>query len=112
MSVKVEKTKNNNEVKLEITVEAAKFDEAIKTVFNKNAKYMKEEAQNLAAKKFEIENELELSKKNYKNKDKIIIKDLKKDIKLFKSKIIKMFILPQLSKIDFRFAFSRRFRLN
>ena len=39
MSVKVEKTKNNNEVKLEITVEAAKFDEAIKTVFNKNAKY-------------------------------------------------------------------------
>ena len=58
-------------------------------VFNKNAKYMKEEAQNLAAKKFEIENELELSKKNYKNKDKIIIKDLKKDIKLFKSKIKK-----------------------
>ena len=39
MNVKVEKTKNNNEVKLEITVEAAKFDEAIKTVFNKNAKY-------------------------------------------------------------------------
>ena len=39
MSVKVEKTKNNNEVKLEITVEAAKFEEAIKTVFNKNARY-------------------------------------------------------------------------
>ena len=39
MSVKVEKTKNNNEVKLEITVEAKKFDEAIKTVFDKNAKY-------------------------------------------------------------------------
>ncbi|MBE5819986.1 MAG: trigger factor [Clostridiales bacterium] len=39
MSVKVEKTENNNEVKLEFTVEAAKFDEAIKTVYNKNAKY-------------------------------------------------------------------------
>ncbi len=39
MNVKVEKTDNNNEVKLEITVEAEKFDNAIKTVFNKNAKY-------------------------------------------------------------------------
>ena len=39
MSVKVEKTENKNEVKLEFTVEAAKFDAAIKTVFNKNAKY-------------------------------------------------------------------------
>ena len=39
MNVKVEKTKNNNEVKLEITVEAQKFEESIKTVFNKNAKY-------------------------------------------------------------------------
>ena len=39
MNVKVEKTGNNNEVKLEITVEAEKFDGAIKTVFNKNAKY-------------------------------------------------------------------------
>ena len=39
MSVKVEKTENKNEVKLEFTVEAAKFDEAIKKVFNKNAKY-------------------------------------------------------------------------
>ena len=39
MNVKVEKTENNNEVKLEITVEAEKFDGAIKTVFNKNAKY-------------------------------------------------------------------------
>ena len=58
-------------------------------VFNKNAKYMKEEAQILADKKFQIENELELSKNNYINKDKIIIKDLKKDIKLFKSKIKK-----------------------
>ena len=39
MNVKVEKTENNNEIKLEITVEAEKFDNAIKTVFNKNAKY-------------------------------------------------------------------------
>lgn len=39
MNVKVEKTKNNNEVKLEITVEAEKFESAIKTVFNKSAKY-------------------------------------------------------------------------
>ena len=39
MNVKVEETKNKNEVKLEITVEAEKFGEAIKTVFNKNAKY-------------------------------------------------------------------------
>lgn len=39
MNVKVEKTDKNNEVKLEITVEAEKFDDAIKTVFNKNAKY-------------------------------------------------------------------------
>jgi len=39
MSVKVEKTKNNNEVKLEITIEAEKFENAMKDVFNKNAKY-------------------------------------------------------------------------
>lgn len=39
MNVKVEKTENNNEVKLEFTVESEKFDQAIKTVFNKNAKY-------------------------------------------------------------------------
>ena len=39
MSVKVEKTNNNNEVKLVITVEAEKFEGAIKSVFNKNAKY-------------------------------------------------------------------------
>ena len=39
MKVKVEETKNKNEVKLEITVDAQKFEEAIKTVFNKNAKY-------------------------------------------------------------------------
>ena len=56
-------------------------------VFNKNAKYMKEEAQNLAAKKFQIEKELEIEE--YGNKNKIIIKDLKKDIKLFKNKINK-----------------------
>lgn len=39
MSVKVEKTENKNEIKLEFTVEAAKFEAAIKSVFNKNAKY-------------------------------------------------------------------------
>lgn len=39
MSVKVEKTDNKNEVKLTFTIEAQVFDEAIKKVFNKNAKY-------------------------------------------------------------------------
>ncbi len=39
MSVKVENTDNKNEVKLEITVEAKLFDEGIKRVFNKSAKY-------------------------------------------------------------------------
>ena len=39
MSVKVEKTENKNELKLEFTVEAKLFDEGIKKVFNKNAKY-------------------------------------------------------------------------
>ena len=39
MKCKVEKTKNANEVKLEITIEAEKFDEAIKKVYFKSAKY-------------------------------------------------------------------------
>lgn len=39
MNCKVEKTNNANEVKLEITVEAEKFDEAIKKVYFKSAKY-------------------------------------------------------------------------
>ncbi len=39
MNCKVEKTKNANEVKLEITVDAEKFDEAIKKVYFKSAKY-------------------------------------------------------------------------
>ena len=39
MNCKVEKTKNANEVKLEITVDATKFDEAIKKVYFKSAKY-------------------------------------------------------------------------
>jgi len=39
MSAKMEKTENANEVKLEITVEAAKFDEAMKKVYAKTAKY-------------------------------------------------------------------------
>ena len=39
MSFKVEKTKNANEVKFEITVEAEKFENSIKKVYFKNAKY-------------------------------------------------------------------------
>ena len=39
MNCKVEKTENANEVKLEITVEAEKFENAIKKVYFKNAKY-------------------------------------------------------------------------
>ena len=35
MNSKLEKTKNANEVKLEITVEAGKFEEAIKKVYFK-----------------------------------------------------------------------------
>ena len=39
MSVKVEKTENKNELKLEFTVEAKIFDEGMKKVFEKNSKY-------------------------------------------------------------------------
>lgn len=39
MSIKVEKTENKNELKLEFTIEAEKFDEAIKKVYTKSAKY-------------------------------------------------------------------------
>ena len=39
MSNKVEKTENANEVKIEVTVEASKFDEAIKKVYFQSAKY-------------------------------------------------------------------------
>ena len=39
MSIKVEKTDNKNELKLEFTVEAAKFDEVMKKVYFKTAKY-------------------------------------------------------------------------
>jgi len=39
MSVKVEKTENKNEVKLSFTIEAEKFDEAMKKVYVKTAKY-------------------------------------------------------------------------
>ena len=39
MNYKVEKTENPNEVKFEITVEAEKFENAIKKVYFKNAKY-------------------------------------------------------------------------
>ena len=58
-------------------------------LFNKNAKYMKEEANDLALKKYEIENEIEMSKNEYGNRDELKIKDLKKDIKTFKEKIKK-----------------------
>ena len=40
MSVKIEKTKNNNELKLEFTIEAKKFDEGLKKVYAKTAKYI------------------------------------------------------------------------
>lgn len=39
MSLKIEKTEQKNEVKLEFSIEAELFDNAIKTVYNKNAKY-------------------------------------------------------------------------
>ncbi len=39
MNCKVEKTENANEVKLELTVEASKFDETMKKVYFKSAKY-------------------------------------------------------------------------
>lgn len=39
MNCKVEKTKNANEVKIELTVEAQKFEEAIKKVYFQSAKY-------------------------------------------------------------------------
>ena len=39
MSVKIEKTENANEQKLEITIEASKFEEAIKKVYTRTAKY-------------------------------------------------------------------------
>ncbi len=39
MSIKIEKTENANELKLSFVVEAAKFDEAIKKVYEKSAKY-------------------------------------------------------------------------
>ena len=39
MNCKVEKTENANEIKMEITIEAEKFENAIKKVYFKNAKY-------------------------------------------------------------------------
>ena len=39
MKCKVEKTENANEVKLELTIEAQKFDDAIKKVYFQSAKY-------------------------------------------------------------------------
>ncbi len=40
MNCKLEKTENANEIKLEITVEAVKFEDAMKKVYFKNAKYI------------------------------------------------------------------------
>lgn len=39
MNVKVEKTEKNNELKIDFEIEAEKFENAIQTLFNKNAKY-------------------------------------------------------------------------
>lgn len=39
MSLKIEKTENQNEIKLEFTIEADVFEKGIKKVFTKNAKY-------------------------------------------------------------------------
>lgn len=39
MSIKIEKTENKDELKLEFTIAAEKFDEAIKKVYSRNAKY-------------------------------------------------------------------------
>ena len=39
MSIKIEKTENKNELKLEFTIEAKKFDDAIIKVYSKSAKY-------------------------------------------------------------------------
>ena len=39
MSIKIEKTENNNELKLEFTIEAKKFDVGMKKVYAKSAKY-------------------------------------------------------------------------
>lgn len=39
MSIKIEKTKNANELKLEFNIEAVKFEEAINKVYEKSARY-------------------------------------------------------------------------
>ncbi len=39
MSIKIEKTENKNELKLEFTIEAKKFDDAILKVYQKSARY-------------------------------------------------------------------------
>ena len=39
MSIKIEKTENKNELKLEFKIEAKKFDEAIMKVYSKSARY-------------------------------------------------------------------------
>ena len=39
MSIKIEKTEKNNELKLEFTIESKKFDEGMKKVYDKSARY-------------------------------------------------------------------------
>lgn len=39
MSLKIDKTKNANELKLEFTVESEKFENAMQSVFKKNAQH-------------------------------------------------------------------------
>ena len=62
-------------------------------VFNKNNKYLKEEAKEIAIKRYKIENEykLNISNNNIENineiKIQMEIREIKKDIKLFKEKI-------------------------
>ncbi len=50
---------------------------------------MKEEANDLALKRYEIENEFEMSSNNANKREEMKIKDLKNDIKIFKNKINK-----------------------
>jgi FKBP-type peptidyl-prolyl cis-trans isomerase (trigger factor) len=39
MNTKIEKTENKNEIKLEFTIDAEKFVDAINKVYEKNSKY-------------------------------------------------------------------------
>ena len=62
-------------------------------VFNKNNKYIKEEVKEMEIKRYKIENEYEININNTENpnefKMEMEIQELKKDIKIFKEKIIR-----------------------